>query len=299
VISFGAGGLAGQFALGQEGVDLAPLNNFLAKRLVQRSQIWNRMLSSQVSGPALSQLLRVLELLSDLVAECPEVEALSIDPLVIRGSNVCAPAVDVSLRSGWCDCHPASRGYDHMAIHPYPRQWVETVVLNNGTEVTVRPIRPDDAQALQQFIRGLSDQARYMRFVSMMRELTPRMLARYTQLDYHRELALVATVMSEDASGVTAEKITGLAHYLLNADGKGAEYALVVSDDWQGLGLGKCLMTRLLEAAREQGLQYVEGMVLSSNRPMLTLMTRRMGMRNDPDPDDPGSMRRVWLSFRN
>jgi len=131
-----------------------------------------------------------------------------------------------------------------------------------------------------------------------MRELTPRMLARYTHVDYHRELALVATTHEtdqRDEAGELVESIVGLAHYLRNPDGQGAEYALVIADDWQGQGLGRRLMSRLIEAAREQGLSYIEGMVLSNNRPMLSLMTG-LGMTNDPDPDD-SAMRRVWMSL--
>ena len=299
VIRFGAGGIPGQLAVGQDGVDLAPLNHFLAKRLVQRSQIWLHMLSGHVSGPALTQLLLALELLSDMVTECPEISGVCIDPIVIRDSVSFAADVRFELRGERCASLPATTGYEHMAVHPYPRQWVEHVTLKNEVSATLRPIRPGDALALQQLVRDLSDQARYMRFISMMRELTPKMLARYTQLDYHREFALVATVIEADPSGVKAEKMIGLAHYLLNPDGKGAEYALVVADAWQGLGLGKALMTRLTQAARQQGLRYFEGLVLSSNRPMLALMTKSLGMKNDPDADDPTGMRRVWVSFED
>lgn len=299
VVRFGAGGMMGRIAVDQDGVDLAPLNHFLAKRLLQRSHIWQQMLCTTVSGAALSRLLLALELISDLVSECPEIESITIDPIVIRDATIFVEGLDIVLRDGFCQAMPAVSGYEHMAIHPYPRRWVEKLLLKNGVEAVIRPIRPDDALALQQFVRDLSDQARYMRFVSMMRELTPKMLARYTQLDYHREFALVATVVECDASGVEAQKIIGLSHYLLNPDGQGAEYALVVADDWQGQGLGKRLMTRLTDAAREQGLRYIEGMVLSNNRPMLTLMTKSMGMRNDPDPDDPTGMRRVWMTFNS
>jgi acetyltransferase len=94
---------------------------------------------------------------------------------------------------------------------------VQGLLLPDGQEGVLRPIRPDDAQALQDFTRLLSAQARYMRFVSMMRELTPRMLARYTQVDYHRELALVATIESLACDHQDRpQTIIGLAHYLRN-----------------------------------------------------------------------------------
>lgn len=296
VIRFGAGGALGAFSPGQAGADLVPLNYFLAKRMVQRSEFWQKLPRAHFSTPVFKQLLMALELISDLVSECPDVIELRLDPIVIRHSTLKVADLSVTLASDGLSHDPVSLGYPHMAIHPYPRRWVQHLPMRDGLAGVLRPIRPDDAQALQDFIRLLSEQARYMRFVSMMRELTPRMLSRYTQVDYDRELALVATIEHAPSADQPAHQtIIGLAHYLRNPDGRGAEYALVIADDWQGHGLGRRLMTRLIEAARDQGLSYIEGMVLANNRPMLALMTG-LGMVNDPDPDDPG-MRRVWLSL--
>jgi acetyltransferase len=184
-----------------------------------------------------------------------------------------------------------------MAIHPYPYRWVQALAFGGSREGVLRPIRPEDAHGLQTFIQGLSERSRYMRFVSMMRELTPRMLARYTQIDYHRELALVVTTRVPNPAdrGRETEIIIGLAHYLRHADGQGAEYALVIGDDWQRLGLGGCLMKKLLVAAREQGLEYIDGVVLTENRPMLELM-KQLGFVSERDPED-SSVRRVWFDL--
>ena len=297
VIRFGAGGVLGVFSPDQAGADLVPLNYFLAKRMVQRSQFWQKLPREHFSNAVFKQLLIALELISDLVSECPAVLALRLDPIVIRHDRLKVAGLSVTLDPTSTIADPALEGYPHMSIHPYPRQWVQRLPLLDGQEGVLRPIRPDDAQALQDFTRLLSAQARYMRFVSMMRELTPRMLARYTQVDYHRELALVATIASlERDNQDRPQTIIGLAHYLRNPDGLGAEYALVIADAWQARGLGRRLMTSLIEAARQQGLAYIEGLVLANNRPMLSLMAG-LGMVNDPDPDDPG-MRRVWLDLR-
>lgn len=295
VIRFGAGGALGRFAPDQAAADLAPLNYFLARRMVKRSQFWKKLPEGFYSDKVFEELLMMLELISDLVSECPEVLSLRIDPLVVRGDTLMTGAIAVEVSAGHSTKDPAATGYEHMSVHPYPRRWVQRLPLREGRTGVLRPIRPDDAQALQEFVRGLSEEARYMRFVSMMRELTPRMLSRYTHVDYHRELALVATCDLPDEGGQLRETIIGLAHYLRNPDGRGAEYALVIADNWQGHGLGRRLMSRLIDAAREQGLDYIEGLVLSNNRPMLSLMTS-LGMTNDPDPDD-SSMRRVWLSL--
>jgi acetyltransferase len=278
-----------------DGVDLAPLNLFLASRLVKRSQIWQRLGRHAITPKALRQLIAMLEWVSDLVTECAEVEAVTIDPLELHGETWSARRAEIRL------IEPSKRQvervsqYRHMAIHPYPRRWVQRLLLKDGTGCLIRPIQPEDATALQNFIRSLSDEARYMRFVSVMRELTPRMLARYTLIDYNRELALIATVTRADEQGLMQEMIVGLAHYLRNRDGRTAEYALVVSDDWQGKGLGRQLMNRLIDAARDQGLEMIEGLVISNNRPMRNLM-QTWGMIDDVDKEDP-SMRRIWLTL--
>lgn len=292
VIQFGAGAVLARFGDETDGADLAPLNYFLAKRLLQRSQFWQRLPPESLLANHRADLLAVLELVSDLVVECPEILTLTLDTVVVRNGRLAAGQVRATLDPAALTTDPVATGYRHMSVHPYPRRWVQRLALSGARSGWLRPIAPDDAQALQDFVRELSEKARYMRFVSMMRELTPRMLSRYTQLDYHRELALVATVDLATESG-HQPAVIGLAHYLRNADGQGAEYALVVADDWQGQGLGRRLMSRLIEAARQQGLTYIEGFVLSSNQPMLSLMTS-LGLTNDPDPLDM-TLRRVWM----
>ncbi|HYG44256.1 MAG TPA: GNAT family N-acetyltransferase [Bordetella sp.] len=297
-IQFGAGGPDAMLASGTDrGIDLPPLNGFLARQLIERSRAWRRVLAPQVSGAAAEAVQQVLVQVSELISELPDIESLDIDPLYAGEAQLRAAGLRISLCTDPACATPQASGYPHMAIHPYPARLVRMRQFDDGTDWVIRPIRPEDGQTLQEFIRGLSEQSRYMRFVSMMRELTPRMVARYTQIDYHRELALVATtqVPNPENRGHPREVIIGFAHYLRNADGRGAEYALVIGDDWQRRKLGGQLMAALIDAAREQGLEYIDGLVLANNRPMLTLMTR-LGFTNDPDPEDP-SMRRVWLAL--
>jgi acetyltransferase len=233
------------------------------------------------------------------VTALPDVETLEIDPLYAGEARLYARSCRIVLSATPMPEATRLGGYPHMAIHPYPSRLVQARHFADGTPWVARPIRPEDAEALQAFIRELSEQSRYMRFVSMMRELTPRMLARYTQLDYDREVALVAVtdVPNPAHRGHLHEIIIGLAHYLRNPDGRGAEYALVVADAWQRRGLGRQLMGGLIAAAREQGLEYIDGFVLAANRPMLGLMAQ-LGFANTPSPDDDPTMRRVWLDLR-
>ena len=295
-INFGSG-MRGAISARDRAIELPPLNGFLARQLVERSVIWRRVLKQQLSPAAYETLQEVLERISDLVCELPELAHLLVDPIWAGDSRLFAQSVLVEIKPSELPAVPEKSGYGHMAIHPYPRQLVKPLDFGEGNEGMMRPIRPEDAEPLQVFVRELSDESRYMRFVSMLRELTPSMLARYTRIDYDRELALVATAQVPNPAhrGHPQEAIVGFAHYLRNADGQGAEYALVISDNWQRHGLGKKLLQGLIDAARAQRLGYIEGFVLANNRPMLGLMTR-LGFQNDPDDEDP-SMRRVWLAL--
>ena len=299
VIRFAAGGPAASLLGPDEAMDLPPLNRYLARQLVKRSPLWNRSLSAHITPDVHEALLGSLEKISALICELPDIETLLVDPMYANQHGLYALGASIGLHPEAKTENPQSSGYLHMAIHPYPYRWVQHLKFADARGWTLRPIRPEDALALQEFIRGLSDRSRYMRFVSMMRELTPHMIARYTQIDYHLELALVATTLVPNAAnrGLPTDAVIGLAHYLRHPDGRGAEYALVIGDDWQRQGLGVMLMRKLIDAATEQGLEYIDGLVLAENKPMLTLM-RSLGFNNDPDPED-ASLRRVWLTLGN
>lgn len=276
------------------GVELVPLNGFLARRLIERSPLWTNWLARHATPVVLDKLEDVLVAVSDLAAALPDIGQLTLEPVSLTDTDILVRGATLELTA---EPAPDAAGHPHLAIAPYPTQWVRPQQFADGTPWMLRPIRPEDAEPLQNFIRQLSDQSRYMRFISALRELPPRMLARYTQIDYHREVALIATVQQPNPlhRGHPHEVIIGLAHYLRNADGIGAEYALVIADDWQRHRLGPILMNALITAAREQGLGYIEGVVLGTNRPMIKLMTR-LGFRNERYPDDP-SMRRIWLDL--
>jgi len=172
-----------------------------------------------------------------------------------------------------------------MAIYPYPTHLVNEWQLNDGTDITIRPIRPEDAVLVKKFVHDLSDESKYFRFMNSVQELTEDMLARLTQIDYSREMALVAVV---DVLGEELE--LGVARYAINPDGNTCEFALVVADNVAGKGLGQKLMVSLMEAARSKGLSVIEGEVLGNNHRMLKLMTR-LGFTIKSSEDDQAVMK--------
>lgn len=296
-IQFGPGQMYAKLFSPHKEIELPPLNNYLARQLIQRGKFWPRVLEKDLTPDAFECLRESLERISEIICELPAIKTISIDPIWSDDTNLFAGEIHIQLDPTYDGERPEYAGYKHMAIHPYPRRLVQNMVADRLGQWQLRPIRPEDAVLLQEFIRDLSDESRYMRFVSMLRELTPKMLARYTRIDYDREVALVATVQiaNPENRGLLRERIIGFAHYLRNPDGQGAEYALVIADDCQRQGIGAALMRSLIDLAKAQGLSYIEGIVLANNRPMQGLMMY-LGFTNDPDIEDP-SMRRIWMSL--
>ena len=172
--------------------------------------------------------------------------------------------------------------YGHMAIHPYPPELETTWHLDDGTDIVVRPIRPEDAIIEKSFVENLSVESRYFRFMSPIHEVSQQMLARFTQIDYDREMALVAVI----GEGTEKARIIAVARYISNPDGQSCEFALTVADDWQKKGIGRQLMQRLMTFARDRGLEIMEGDVLTHNHKMHRLC-KSLGFRKVHDPESP------------
>lgn len=153
--------------------------------------------------------------------------------------------------------------------------------LADGTLVTLRPIRPSDARIEQQFVRELSDEARYFRFMDMLRELSPQMLKQLTDIDYESHMAVIAVV--NEAAG---EHEIAVGRYVVLPNGEDCEFAIVVADHWQNKGIAWEVMHMLIASAREHGLKRMIGDVLSSNGKMLDFV-RELGFHLALDPHDP------------
>lgn len=153
--------------------------------------------------------------------------------------------------------------------------------LLDGRQVRIRPIRPDDAQREAEFVRHLSDESRYGRFMVYMNELTPAKLKYLTNVDNEHHVALVAT---EIDSGREVE--VGVSRFVAAPGTTRCEFAVVVDDAWQGSGLAGILMADLMDIARSKGLTEMEGFVLASNGKMIRF-ARQMGFAVRRDPEDP------------
>ncbi|TAJ92527.1 MAG: GNAT family N-acetyltransferase [Gammaproteobacteria bacterium] len=276
-ITFGAGGITAE-AMQDRAVALPPLNDFLIENMIRRTRV-ARLLGPFRNLPAIDMnaLIEMLRRVSEMVCELPALVEMDLNPVIAHAGGVMALDARLVVAHVPSTLEP----YAHMAIHPYPGHLVSRLQLADGTDIVIRPIRPEDATIEKSFVHNLSADSKYFRFMQGLNELTQDMLIRFTQLDYHRELALIA-VFSDQGQ----EREVGVARYVMNPDGASCEFALVVADAWQGKGIGSKLMTDLMGAAAKRGLSKIVGEVLATNVKMLMLM-RSLGFTVTPAADEP------------
>ncbi|MEP5566934.1 MAG: bifunctional acetate--CoA ligase family protein/GNAT family N-acetyltransferase, partial [Halioglobus sp.] len=279
VVRMGAAGSAVEILSDEAQVALPPLNDFLSRELMGRTSA-ARFLKDYRNFPAadLGKLSEVLQRVSEIACELPCIKTLDINPLLVDEEGVIAIGVRITV----APAQATAVRYGHMAIHPYPADLESELILGDGSEILLRPIRPEDGRKEADFVANLSAESKYFRFMHGLDKLTPAMLARFTQIDYDREMAIVA--ISPNKNG--EDSFLGVARYVTNPDGSSCEFALAVADEWQSHGVGPKLMDRLMQIARERGLETMVGEVLAQNPRMLRLC-KRLGFRSLRSPDDP------------
>ncbi|WP_376696340.1 bifunctional acetate--CoA ligase family protein/GNAT family N-acetyltransferase [Wenzhouxiangella sp. EGI_FJ10305] len=270
VMLFGSGGTAVE-VVGDTVVGLPPLNMSLARQMVDRTRV-AKLLAGYRNRPAARAdlvcdvLVRAARLMTDLEG----IESIDINPLLADDEGVVAVDARVELRSAGAG--PRKR----PAIAPYPTHLVENVPFGDG-EITIRPIRPEDEPAHRDFFYSLEAEDVRFRFFGVIREPQHSQLARFTQIDYEREMAFIAV----DDDGRTL----GVARIALDSLGHRAEFAVVVRSNIKGRGLGRILLSRLIRHCRETGVEEVVGQVLQQNTRMLAL-ARDLGFRIEAADDD-------------
>lgn len=274
VILFGQGGVAVE-VMDDRSVALPPLNRVLAADLVARTRA-ARLLAGFRDRPQadLEALYDVLVRVSQLVVDLPELAELDINPLLADSNGVVA--LDARMRLA--PVAPGSDPLARLAILPYPAALERQLDSTLGALV-LRPIRPEDAQAHQAFFSALTPEDVHFRMFGMMRELTPSQLARFTQIDYAREMAFIAT-----RTGPGGDETLGVARVSIDPDNTVGEFAIVVRSDLAGHGLGRLLMDCLLDYCRGRALPLIRGVALGDNARMHRL-ARACGFALTPNPD--------------
>jgi acetyltransferase len=263
VILFGCGGILVE-VFKDRALGLPPLNRTLARRLMERTKIYEAL--QGVRGQKainLEALETLLARFSQLLVDFPEIKEVDLNPALATPERIVA--LDARLLLCPADQPPDQR--PRLAIHPYPNQYIAPFCLRDGRETIVRPIRPEDEPLILALHAGLSEHTIRMRFFSMVKTLSRESLIRLCHLDYDREMALAA-VLHENGQ----PRLLGVSRYYLHPETGIAEFALVVSDAYHRQGLGRHLMERLIDIARERSVARLAGQVLAENTPMLHLM---------------------------
>ncbi|QWD59523.1 bifunctional acetate--CoA ligase family protein/GNAT family N-acetyltransferase [Polynucleobacter sp. MWH-UH35A] len=290
VIAFGAGGTMIEL-LNDQSMELPPLNQYLAQQLIKRSRIAQTLEEWRGTPPAnIEAIEHILMRVSEMACELPQIIEMDINPIIVDEFGAIAVDARIVVSNSYQLNNSQSGIYNHLAILPYPHQYEQMYPLKDGGEYQIRPIHPDDAQMLKAFYKTLSDETRYFRFISNAPELPPSMAAKFTLIDYDREMALVAIVkeaeIEKNGTWVETEKIIGVSRYSTNPDKSSCEFSLVVTDDFGGQGIGSRLMLNIMDVARDKGLSEIDGLVLSKNPGMLKLM-RSLGFSVENMIDDP------------
>ena len=286
IVIFGPGGTDVETSSADRAVALPPLNPFLVCDMLASTRTSARLGEFRNMPPVNMEALEsVLLRVSEMVCELPWIRAMDINPLIVDENGAVAVDAHISIEN----LALTAGRYDHMAIHPYPSHLVTQYQTKDGQNVTIRPIRPEDADSEQEFVKSLSAETKYFRFMNTLRELSASQLVRLTQIDYDREMAFVAMT---DENGT--EQQVGVARYAMNPDGESCEFAIVVADSWQGKGLARRLMGVIIDMARSRGVKYMNGDFLSENRRMIQFVTA-LGFVLSPHAEDPGLKRGVLV----
>jgi acetyltransferase len=267
VILFGTGGTLVE-VFKDRALGLPPLTTTLARRMMEQTKIYEALKGVRGrAGVDLGALERILVRFSQLVVEQPWIKEVDINPLLASPERLLALDARVVL-------HDADTPQDKLpkpAIRPYPTQYVEEWEAQNGEKITIRPIRPEDEPLLVKFHERLSDQTVYQRFFSVMKlgqRTAHERLSRIAFIDYDRETSLIATRISPE----TGEPEMLGSGRLIKVHGRDeAEFSLIITDQFQGQGLGRMLLARLTKIGLDEGLERIYGFVLPDNTGMLRI----------------------------
>ena len=273
VIVFGKGGTDAEL-FKDVSIGFPPLNQVLARRLIEDTAVYKQ---AALSGYPLNVKLveEVLVKFSQLVIDFPEIKEIDINPLIVETNS--ATAVDARIVVDFKHVIKETGLHEHLVIAPYPSKYISNWKMKDNT-LHLRPIKPEDEARFNELFKSLSPETMRFRFFEIIKELSHETLTRYCNLDYDREIAIVAELPE-------SKRIIGASRLIIDPYGKTGEYAVLIGDQWQGFGLGVRLMNCLIEIAKEKHLEKIYGYVLADNYKMHKLCNR-LGFKSEKSDED-------------
>ncbi len=273
VLQFGMGGTLSE-VIRDTAMALPPLNRILAGRVMEATRISKVFHGHKQIAPVdIALLEEMLIRISRLVSDFPEIKSLTVNPIQVKEGRVVVANARAEVEGN------RIRSAGHLIISPYP-WWQEfEFVTRDKEKIFMRPVRPGDAEQIIGLFSDLSPETVYLRFFSPIKRISNTLLIRLTQIDYDREIALMAL-----AGKGEQKKIVGVARIIFHPAGERGEFALVLADDWQGKGIGRVLLKRALVSAQKYGLKQIYGPVISTNTAMLAL-GQKLGFAVKRDPE--------------
>jgi acetyltransferase len=273
VILFGMGGV-GVELFKDYSIGLPPLNTTLIHRMMEETKVY-RLLKGWRNAPAvdLKKLDETVLMFSQLLVDFPQIKEIDINPLLINEKE--ATILDARIVVDKEKICRKFEPHEHMVISPYPKKYEILWLLKNGQEVLLRPIKPEDEPMWLEMFQSLSEESIRYRFFQMLKDTPHEVRVRYCNIDYDREIAIVAEMMEKGK-----RKILGVTRLSIESDEKSGEMAFLVSDYWQGLGLGTKMVDYVLDIAKEKGIDKVNAIILQDNYCALSL-TKKMGFKID------------------
>jgi len=275
VILFGLGGIYTEL-FKDRAIGFPPLNQVLAHRIIEKTKAYDLLKGFRGMQPVnMTKVEETMVNFSQLIIDHPEIKEIDINPLIASGDSLLAVDARIIL-----DKEPEK--HVHLVISPYPSKYIKKVKLKDGTNVTLRPIKPEDEMLWLDMFKSFSEETVLFRFFRIIKETPHEVRTRYCNIDYDREIAIIA-----EAEEKGKRKMLGVTR-LITEPGRNdtAEFALVVTDKWQRLGLGSEFIDYTFEIAKDKKIKKINGVVLKDNIPMITLCKEKKFKFSEGDPGE-------------
>ncbi len=281
ILLFGAGGQLVE-VFKDRSLGLPPLNTTLARRMMEQTKIFEAFKGVRGEKPVdVTALEQLMVNFSFLVVEQPWIKEIDINPLLVSSDNIIALDARIIL-------HNPKLKEDQLpqpSIRPYPAQYIFDWKLKDGTPVTIRPIRPEDEPHLVRFHETLSDSTvyfRYMHQITLPQRIAHDRLARICFIDYDREMALV---VERKKSKIGPPEIIAVGRLSKLHGTNEAEFAVIISDQYQRQGLGTVLLKKLIDIAKVEKIDRIVAELLPENAGMNRVMDK-VGFKFHHDIDE-------------